>query len=234
MCIYVCLCACLLVCACASGARAHSTVGQFLDSHHDGAFEDARTELVIDDAKAWLERHDGKFDVMVMDLADPVDDGPVRAAPLSPPPPLARCRSQSAQCFLLYTVKFYQFCREKLADNGILVTQSGPAGLYTADQVFSAIACTLQKAFSSVNMLVSHVPSFGDVYGFGVCAANGELPDLSGKIDALIEERIAEPAKLRYFDEQTYQHMKNLPKYLRSMIANEKRLITEETPLFIH
>ena len=132
----------------------------------------------------------------------------------------------------MYTVKFYEFCRSKLADDGILVTQAGPAGLFTANQVFSAIACTLQKAFSSVNMLVSHVPSFGDVYGFGVCA-NSALPDLTGKVDALIAERISDPSKLRYFDEQSYQHMKSLPKYLRAMIAAEKRLITEETPLFI-
>jgi len=47
-----------------------------LPNHHRGCFDNPRLELVIEDARAWLERYEGKFDVIIMDLADPVEEGP--------------------------------------------------------------------------------------------------------------------------------------------------------------
>ena len=115
-------------------------------------------ELIFDDAKKYLESvPDGTFDVMVMDLADPLDDGP---------------------CFLLYTVKFYEFLRTKMSDNGVLVTQSGPAGLFTMTQVCTAIKNTLSKAFPSTQLMASHVPSFSDMYGYTLASVK-PLPDLT-------------------------------------------------------
>lgn len=114
-------------------------------------------ELVYDDAKGWLERYNGPlFDVMIFDLSDPLDDGPAS---------------------LLYTVKFYEFCASKLAPGGIFVTQAGPAGLFTKEQVFTAIAVTVQKAFANIKIAVSHVPSYSDLYGF-VFACKTPLPEL--------------------------------------------------------
>ena len=49
------------------------------------AFEDPRLDLVHDDARAQLERWPGTFDVIIGDLADPVEGGPcyqVTNAPL--------------------------------------------------------------------------------------------------------------------------------------------------------
>lgn len=40
------------------------------------AFEDPRLELINDDARAQLENYPGTFDVIVGDLADPVEGGP--------------------------------------------------------------------------------------------------------------------------------------------------------------
>ena len=40
------------------------------------AFEDPRLELINDDARAQLEDYAGTFDVIVGDLADPVEGGP--------------------------------------------------------------------------------------------------------------------------------------------------------------
>ena len=46
---------------------------KFLTQHHGGAFDDPRCELVINDAKKWLENTNEKFDVIINDLADPVE-----------------------------------------------------------------------------------------------------------------------------------------------------------------
>ena len=50
------------------------------------AFEDPRLELIHDDARAQLERWPGKFDVIIGDLADPVEGGPCYQVTLAPPP----------------------------------------------------------------------------------------------------------------------------------------------------
>jgi spermidine synthase len=42
-----------------------------LPQHSAGAFEDKRTVLVHDDAKAYLEQHTDKYDIIVSDLCDP-------------------------------------------------------------------------------------------------------------------------------------------------------------------
>ena len=54
-------------------------VTTFCKSHleaNTAAFEDPRLELINDDAKAQLEQYPGKFDVIIGDLADPVEGGP--------------------------------------------------------------------------------------------------------------------------------------------------------------
>ncbi len=57
------------------------------------AFADPRLELVIDDAKAVLEASESNFDVIIMDLDDPHEDGP---------------------CYQLYTCEFYEMCKARL------------------------------------------------------------------------------------------------------------------------
>lgn len=44
--------------------------------HNKAAFESPRLELINDDAQAQLEQYPGKFDVIIGDLADPLEDGP--------------------------------------------------------------------------------------------------------------------------------------------------------------
>lgn len=77
---------------------------KFLPNLHKGGFSDPRTTVIIDDAKAYLERTTEKFDVMFFDLSDPVECGPAK---------------------LLYTQNFYRMCLERLNEGGFLVTQSG-------------------------------------------------------------------------------------------------------------
>jgi thermospermine synthase len=46
-----------------------------LEENH-GAFASPRLELINDDARTQLERYPGTFDVIIGDLADPLDGGP--------------------------------------------------------------------------------------------------------------------------------------------------------------
>jgi spermidine synthase len=49
---------------------------EHLPSWGDGAADDPRLHLHYDDAKAYLDRTTDTFDVIVMDIADPIEAGP--------------------------------------------------------------------------------------------------------------------------------------------------------------
>ncbi|KAM5566137.1 hypothetical protein ABKV19_019891 [Rosa sericea] len=76
--------------------RRHLTVNQKAFAHN-------KLNLVINDAKAELDKSCEKFDIIVGDLADPVEGGP---------------------CYQLYTKSFYEkTLKPKLNHGGIFVTQ---------------------------------------------------------------------------------------------------------------
>ncbi|GJM98676.1 hypothetical protein PR202_ga15705 [Eleusine coracana subsp. coracana] len=99
---------------------------KYLTVNHE-AFNSHNLCLVINDARAELEKSKEKFDVIVGDLSDPVEGGP---------------------CYQLYTKSFYEhIIKPKLNDHGIFVTQAGPAGVLTHKEVFSSIYNTLRHVF---------------------------------------------------------------------------------------
>lgn len=65
----------------------------------------------------------------------------------------------------LYTQDFYRdVVKPKLNPDGIFVTQSGPAGVLSSTEVFTAIHKTLQSAFPAVVPYAQHIPSYNDAW----------------------------------------------------------------------
>lgn len=76
----------------------------------------------------------------------------------------------------LYTQDFYRDVVEpKLKSDGIFVTQSGPAGVLSSTEVFTAIHSTLHSVFPSVLPYAQHIPSYNDAWvricSHAVCTA---------------------------------------------------------------
>jgi thermospermine synthase len=187
-----------------------------MPKHSAGAFEDKRTKLVIDDAKAELEKcPDGYFDVLIMDLSDPLDGGP---------------------CYQLYTTSFYEMCKSKMAPGGIFVTQSGCAGIHDCHEgVFTAINNTLKQVFPKVMPYTSYVPSFSSEWGFNMAFKDESVntDQIFGQLDANIE-KMGLAGKLKWYDQITHQRMVSLPKEVRALLSAEKRVMTVENPLFMN
>jgi len=202
-----------------------------LPTWSNGCFEDPRLQIHYSDAYAWLNRSDaetGTFDIIVMDIADPVEAGP------------------GVQ---LYTREFYQLAKRKLRPGGVLVTQSGPAGLLNHDDCFTAISRTLSTVFEHILPYTADVPSFGSTWGFTLAfdapgALGSSLTDEEVAARAFAEipsvqlqTRLAsrtDTSRLRHFDEITHRSMFSLPKYLRTVLAAEERLITKASPVYTH
>jgi spermidine synthase len=185
---------------------------RFLPNHHQGNFDNPRLELVIDDAKAYLERTKDKFDVIFFDLSDPVEGGPAK---------------------LLYTQKFYEMCATRLNEGGILATQAGPAGPATATQVFTAIHKTMSTVFPHTYASSVFIPSFCDSWGY-VVGSFSDKYNPTALSQEEVDARLAPFAKdMRFLDGESYQGLFLTGKNLREDMKKETRVITEDTPLVI-
>ncbi len=184
---------------------------EHLPNHHQGSFEDTRVELEYADALAYLEGTAERFDVVIIDVPDPLEAGPA---------------------YLLYTREFYRLLRDRLRDGGLMVAQSGPTGPSFYEQCFSAVANTVASVFPTVTLSETFVPSFGSTWGF-VIGSLGADPARLGvdEVDRRVASRVS--GELRYFDGTTLAGMVSVPKYLRASVARERRIITRESPLTV-
>ena len=183
---------------------------QHLPQHHQGSFDDPRLTLLHQDARGYLADTDERFDLMVMDLVDPMEGGPA---------------------YLLYTEEYYRIARAKLNPGGILVTQSGPAGLLSHQECFTTIYRTLSQVFAHSRPYQVHIPAFQTLWGFTL-ASDSELPDLTAaQVDELLQARLGR--ELAFYDGESHLSMFNLPKFLRAGMAAETRINRDESPVFM-
>lgn len=181
---------------------------RFLPSWHQKAFDDPRAELHFADARRYLEESSDKFDVIIIDLVDPLEQGPAR---------------------LLYTREFYQIVKQRLGHAGIMSVQAEPSEWENLDN-FTAIVNTLRSVFSIARPYQVHIPSFFGLWGF-VAASQSLDPAESApeETDAGIRTRISK--KLKSYDGLTHQAMFTIPKHIRRKLATSKRIITDKQPI---
>ena len=182
-----------------------------LPDHHRGSFEDPRLELIHEDAQAYLEKVDEKFDIAVIDVPDPLEAGPA---------------------YLIFTREFYGLLAGRLNPGGMVVAQSGPTGPAFLEQCYSAVANTMRTVFPSVYGSEAFVPAFGTTWGFVVASLGPDPTSPSAdEIDKRIARRVA--SDLRFYDGTTHVGIFALPKYLRVAMEREARIITRDAPLYV-
>jgi len=184
---------------------------KYLPNHSQGSFEDERTRLHHVDARDYLANSGETFDIIIVDLPDPIEEGPA---------------------YLLYTQEFYQLVRDRLTANGIICVQAGSAA-WTELLNFTAVNNTLKSVFPTVCPYQADIPSFGGAWGF--CLASSSLNPVSlsvTEVDSKISARGLNG--VRFYDGLTHQGMLSLPKHLRSEFSQQTRLITDDEPLYIY
>ncbi|XP_057771736.1 thermospermine synthase ACAULIS5-like [Salvia miltiorrhiza] len=190
-------------------------VVDFCKSHllvNKDAFFDPRLELIINDARAELERREEEvYDVIIGDLADPIEGGP---------------------CYQLYTKSFYELVvKPRLSQGGIFVTQAGPAGIFSHTEVFSCIFNTLRQVFKYVVPYSAHIPSYADTWGW-VMASDNAFTLNADELDQRIKQMIE--GENRYLDGKTFTSSSTLSKAVRKSLDNETHVYTEGTARFIY
>ena len=199
-----------------------------------------RLDLVIGNAHAYLMNTSEKFDVIIMDISDPIEAGPG---------------------IMLYTQEFYAHAKTLLnSPNGVFVTQSGCADSIPAPfavggehdtACYGPIINTLGTVFDCVVPYSTNIPSFGGDWGFTMAfnaprRIEGDIPDevreelITGwtnasndVIDGLLDDHIGCDV-LKYYDGETHKGMFSLTKPLRTSLKEDKRIMTKDNPIFMY
>jgi spermidine synthase len=184
---------------------------KYLPGHSRGAFEDRRTELHHTDARDYLARSKDRFDVVIIDLPDPIEEGPA---------------------YLLYTREFYRIVYDKLSEDGLITVQAGSASVNELLNL-TAVNNTLKGVFPIVATYAAYIPCFGGPWGF--CLASRKH-DPSRLPPAEVDSRIAARALtgLKFYDGLTHQGMFSLPRYVREATVRQTRIITDKDPLYLY
>lgn len=177
---------------------------KLLPEWHQGAFEDARVELIYADGKDYVERSGANFDVIIIDVCDALEEGPA---------------------LVLYTEDFYRRVRERLAPGGLLVVQAMElSGIDYKDHV--QVRDTLQKVFAVVRSYATFIPSFWAQWGF-VIASDGLDPVAAPRdlLAARIQSRGAMGAEdlgavLHFYDAETHLGLFVLSRDVRAALEH--------------
>ncbi|MEM4577054.1 MAG: polyamine aminopropyltransferase [Candidatus Nezhaarchaeales archaeon] len=174
-----------------------------------GAFDDKRLKLIIDDGRAYVERVAEEYDVVIIDVTDPLREGP---------------------SYLLYTRQFYELVKKRLKPDGIMTTQA--TSTFYSRKSFTLIYSTLKSVFPVVRAYCAWVPSFGSMWGFVLASLKYDPLDLSeDDVSSRLSERGV--SNLKYYYPEYHRALFTLPLYLKKALDEERGIVTDEKPTFM-
>ena len=180
---------------------------EHLGEMHQNAFDDERLEVVIGDALDFLDQSTERWDVIISDLSDPIEDGP---------------------SFKLFTKEYFERAKRVLAADGAFVLQAGPVS--PAEMGLHArLVRTMSAVYDEVASYVTFVPSYASPWAFALGSAKSieKRPDPDRTDRALTDKTTG---GLRMLDGTTLLGMFQLPLHLRRAIQEETRVYTLAEP----
>ncbi|MFS2124747.1 polyamine aminopropyltransferase [Pseudomonas sp. Pseusp97] len=166
---------------------------EFLPNHSQGAFDDPRLNLVIDDGMRFVATTTEKFDVIISDSTDPIGPGEV-----------------------LFSENFYQACHRCLNQGGVLVTQNGTPFMQL-DTVRNT-AGRMNGLFADWHFYQAAVPTY---IGGSMTFAWGSTNPALRQVDAatLAQRFAASGIQTRYYNPAIHQGAFALPQYVLQAIG---------------
>ena len=180
---------------------------EHLPEMHQGAFDNPRTELVIGDALELLDSTDEKWDVVISDLSDPIEEGP---------------------SFKLFTREYFEKVRRVLEAGGTFVVQAGPVA--PAEHMLHArLVRTVRTVFPHVLSYASFVPTYGAPWGFALAGDRkiDTRPD-PGAVDETLSRHTS--GGLSLIDGRSLLGLLQTPLYLRRAIEERDDIYTLAEP----
>jgi spermidine synthase len=160
---------------------------------HRGAFDDPRLEVTVGDGLAYLRATAARYDLVVLDLTDPV--GP------------------SVE---LYSPATFALAKRAMDAGGALTLHLG-SPFFHPERVRQTLD-NLGQVFAHVAPYFVHIPLYGALWGFA-CASDTLDPRTLGAeaVERAIEERGV--GDLQYYNGEAHRALFALPNYIRTLLG---------------
>lgn len=164
---------------------------EYLPMLSDGAFDDPRLNLVINDGALFMKENTEKFDVIIVDSTDPIGPGEV-----------------------LFTDTFYGHAARSLTEDGIIVTQNG-VPFMQGDELTGTLRA-FQALFADASCYLATVPTYAGgpmAFGWGSHsdkARNVSLADLEARFAAA-------GIDTGYYNPEVHKAAFALPNYVKKL-----------------
>jgi spermidine synthase len=160
---------------------------------HRGAFDDPRLKVTVGDGLAYLRETAVRYDLISMDLTDPV--GP------------------SVE---LYSPATFALARGAMAPGGALTLHIGSPFSHGA-RVRSTLD-NLRSVFRRVTPYFVHIPLYGSIWGFACASDTLDPREMSpADVERVIERRGI--GDLQYYNGEVHRAMFALPNYVRALVG---------------
>lgn len=158
-----------------------------------GAFDDARTDLIVDDGVKFVAETDRRYDVIIVDSTDPIGPGEV-----------------------LFTESFYADCRRCLKDGGVLVTQNG-VPFFQGDEVTTTNQ-RMGRVFIDNGFYTAVVPTY--IGGFMTLGWGSDDPALKAvSLDDLQEAFENSGLETCYYTPEMHKAAFALPQFIKDLMV---------------
>jgi spermidine synthase len=159
---------------------------------HNGAFDNPKLKVLIDDGMKFVRETQERFDLIALDLNDPV--GPAAS---------------------LYALEFFQQLRTALAPGGALTLHLGSP--VAQPQRVAELAQRLNSVFRIVRVYTMYIPLYGSLWSMAVCSDKLDPKSFTAdEIDRRIEQRKLQ--ELRFYNGETHEGVFALPNYVRELV----------------
>jgi spermidine synthase len=164
---------------------------EYLPMLSDGAFDDPRLNLVINDGALFMKENTEKFDVIIVDSTDPIGPGEV-----------------------LFTDTFYGHAARSLTKDGIIVTQNG-VPFMQGDELTGTLRA-FQALFADASCYLASVPTYAGgpmAFGWGSHSDKARLVSLED-----LEARFAAAGfDTGYYNPEVHKAAFALPNYVKKL-----------------
>jgi spermidine synthase len=160
---------------------------------HRGVFDNPRLKVTIGDGLAYLRATDVRYDLIVLDLTDPV--GP------------------SVE---LYSPATFALAKRAMTAGGALTLHIGSP--FSHPQRVRDTLGSLRQVFARVTPYFVHIPLYGSIWGFA-CASDTLDPRAlePHEVERVIAERGV--GDLQYYNGDTHRAVFAIPNYVRALVG---------------
>ncbi|HET9653101.1 MAG TPA: polyamine aminopropyltransferase [Usitatibacter sp.] len=160
---------------------------------HRGAFDDPRLKVTVGDGLAYLERTEVRYDLVSMDLTDPV--GP---------------------SVNLYSAETFALAKRAMTQDGALTLHLGSP--FAHPERLRATLGNLRRVFRKVTPYFVHIPLYGSIWGFACASETLDPRDITP--DEAERRLAARGVKdLQYYNGEVHRALFALPNYVKALVG---------------